>query len=55
MAGMDEYVAEEIQAELLHEIGGCNGVEGELDRLGAGTAVEVEGMLIRPVRRAQAE
>jgi hypothetical protein len=52
---LDEYVAPEIQAELVHEIGVFNGLEDELDRLDAGTAVELDGMLIRPARRAKAE
>jgi hypothetical protein len=52
---LDDYVAPEIQAELVHEIGVFNGLEDELDRLDAGTAVELDGMLIRPARRATAE
>jgi hypothetical protein len=52
---LDDYVAPEIQAELVHEIGVFNGLEDELDRLDAGTAVELDGMLIRPARRATEE
>jgi len=52
---LDDHVAPEIQAELVHEIGVFNGLEDELDRLDAGTAVELDGMLIRPARRTTAE
>jgi hypothetical protein len=52
---LDDHVAPEIQAELVHEIGMFSGLEDELDRLDASTAVELDGMLIRPARRTTAE